>query len=125
VRNTWLNLFGCLNSDIFFAYEPGVVKFTGFSGQSVVEYDGTLTTIDGVIYQAAQVYYDITFSFQGKPIAINESIGGIVCATVPGWAHVWPEVVKVDDTDTGRTVEMPVAIHVSDIHRYAAFNEVF
>lgn len=125
VRNQWLNLYGCLNSDMFFEFGPGIVKFVGFSGRTTIEYDGSLKTIDGVIYQAAQVYYDITFNFQCKPILVNQLVGGIACSEVPGWATPWVESVKVDDQNTGRTVDMPIAVHVADTNRYAAFSTVF
>ena len=122
LRELWLNLYGCINSELFRGFAPGIVRFTGFSGRSVVEYDGSLITIDGETYQAAQAYYDVTFSFQCKPIEASREIGGITCTNVSGWAYPWVETIKVDDTTTGRTVDMPIAVHVAQVYRTADLN---
>lgn len=122
LRELWLNLYGCVNSAPFRGFGAGVVRFVGFSGRSVVEYDGSTVVIGGVTYLAASAYYDVTFNFQCKSYRTNVDIGGIICAEVPGWAHVWPETIKVDDPNTGRTVDMPIAIHVANLYPSADLN---
>ena len=122
LRDMWLNLYGCINSEPFRGFGAGIVRFTGFSGRSVVEYDGSLVTIDGETFQAAQAYYDVTFTFQCKPIEASREIGGITCTNVSGWAYPWDETIKVDDANTGRTVDMPIAVHVAQVYRTADLN---
>lgn len=124
MKNRWLNMFGCVNSAAFREFGPGVVRFVGFSGRAVVEYDGSLVTIGSTTYQAAQAYYDVTFNFQAKPIE-TQTIGGITCADVPGWAYPWTETIKVDDPNTGRTVDLPVAVHVANIYPSADLSLLF
>lgn len=124
MKNLWLDMFGCVNSAAFREFGPGVVRFVGFSGRAVVEYDGSLVTIDGVTYQAAQAFYDVTFNFQAKPVG-DQTIGGIACANVPGWDYPWCETVKVDDPNTGMTVDMPTAVHISKLYPSADLSLLF
>ena len=122
LKELWLNLYGCVNSAPFRGFGAGVVRFVGFSGRSVVEYDGSVTVIDGRIYLAAQAYYDVTFNFQAKSVQTNVDYGGIICASVPGWAHPWVDTIKVDDPNTGRTVDMPICVHIANVYPTADLN---
>lgn len=122
LKELWLNLYGCVNSAPFRGFGAGVVRFVGFSGRSVVEYDGSTTQIDGQTYLAAQAYYDVTFNFQAKSVQTNVDIGGITCATIPGWAVPWVESIKIDDHNTGRTIDYPICVHVANVYPTADLN---
>lgn len=124
VRNDWLSLVGCVNSDTFAGFSPGEVLYCGFSGGSSTEYDGELITIDGVTYQKAKNYYNITHQFKCSPNVYNMAIAGVQINKL-GWEYVWALKAKYDDPDTGQTFEVPQAVYKDQVYRYAAFTGVF
>jgi len=124
IRNGWLNLVGCVNSDTFWSFAAGEVLYCGFSGSTSTEYDGTLITIDGETYQAAQNYYNITHNFKCSPNVSSMSIGGTTISKL-GWEYAWVLREKRDDQTTGQTIEQPVAVYKNQVYRYAAFTGVF
>jgi len=124
IRNGWLNLVGCVNSDTFWSFAAGEVLYCGFSGSSSTEYDGSLVTIDGVTYQAASNFYNITHNFKCSPNVASMSIGGTTISKL-GWEYAWVMREKRDDQTTGQTIEQPVAVYKNQVYRYAAFTGVF
>lgn len=124
IRNGWLSLVGCVNSDTFYNFSPGEVLYCGFSGSTSTEYDGSLTIIDGVTYQAASNFYNITHNFKCSPNVASMSIGGTTISKL-GWEYAWVLREKADDQSTGMTVEKPVAVYKNQVYRYAAFTGVF
>lgn len=124
VRNNWLLLTGCVNSDSFAGFSPGEVLYCGFSGGSSTEYDGELINIDGTVYQKAKNYYNITHQFKCSPNVSNMSIAGVQINKL-GWEYVWPLKRKYDDPDTGMTIEEPVAVYRDQVYRYASFQGAF
>lgn len=124
VRNLWLSLVGTVNNTTFCDFAPGEVLYCGFSGQTVTEYDGELIAIDGVTYQKAKNYYQISHNFRCSPNVSNMSIGGITVSKL-GWEYAWVLKMKYDDPDTGTTVEIPKAVYVDQVYRYADFTDAF
>lgn len=124
IRNNWLSLVGCVNSDTFCSFPPGEVLYCGFSGGTSTEYDGELITIDGIIYQRAKNYYNITHNFKCSPNAPAMEIAGTTIEKY-GWDYVWVLRSKYDDEDTGQTVEKPVGVYVDQVYKYAEFDGVF
>ena len=124
IRNGWLSLIGCVNLDTFWAFSPGEVLYCGFSGQSVTEYDGSLITIDETTYQAAQNYYQISHNFKCSPNVSSMSVAGVNISKL-GWEYIWVLRQKYDDSTTGQTVEVPVAVYKDQVYRYAYFNDAF
>lgn len=124
VRNSWLALVGCVNSDTFAGFAAGEVLYCGFSGSSVTEYDGTLITIDGVVYEKALNFYNITHNFKCSPNVTGMNIAG-QSVNKKGWEYLWVLREKYDDSTSGRTIEIPVGVYVNQVYRTAAFTGSF
>lgn len=124
VRNLWLSLIGTVNSVAFCNFSAGEVLYCGFSGQSVTEYDGELVLIDGVTYQKAHNFYQISHNFRCSPNVTNMSIGGTTVDKA-GWEFAWVLKSKYDDPDTGATIEVPKAVYVDQVYRYTDFTDAF
>lgn len=124
IRNGWLSLIGVVNADSFCDFAAGEVLYLGFSGSSSTEYDGELITIDGVEYQKAHNYYNITHNFRCSPNVTGMSIGGTTINKL-GWEYVWVLRQKTDDSTTGQTIEVPVAVYKDQVYRYANFANIF
>ena len=124
VRNGWLSLVGCVNADAFAGFAAGAVLYCGFSGSTVTEYDGSTVVINGVTYQAAQNYYNITHQFKCSPNVTGMNIAGLSVNKL-GWEYLWVLREKYDDSTTGKTFELPVGVYVDQVYRYANFYGVF
>lgn len=120
VRHYWQSCTGKLNLFEFRGYAPGMVKFSGITGNTVTEYTGELIEVDGVVYERARNYFDVTFNFVVASV-FTDTLEG---ATFTHNSHqcVWIETVPADDPDSGRTVDKPAAVHVSDVCNVVDFN---
>ena len=124
IRNGWLSLVGTVNSDTFYDFAAGEVLYCGFSGSTSTEYDGELVVVDGVTYQKAHNFYNITHNFRCSPNVASMSIGGTTISK-KGWEYAWVLREKRDDQNTGQTIEQPAAVYKNQVYRNAAFTGSF